>query len=252
MSFLLDALRKSERSGRQRAAPTIHSMEPSASERYERSEWLPLALLGGAAFVLMAWFGLQQFEIFQGGPGAAEPAAQQTAAVTPGASEPERASAAPAVSEPAADTRAANPPVARAVANAPRTPVEQLEVSPQSGGAAAGSGNASGAAARTGPGAGSAPATIPKDPAMAVAQPTVAPRQNHIDYWELPGNVRGQLPELKIKVLVYAELPDNRFILVNGSRLGEGEELQPGLRVEEIRRDGVIFSYQRYRFLVSS
>jgi general secretion pathway protein B len=77
----------------------------------------------------------------------------------------------------------------------------------------------------------------------------VSGRRNYIDFWELPDNVRSDLPEMRLSVMVYAEQPEDRFVLLNGQRLYEGDELQPGLVVSEVRRDGVIFSFRRYRFI---
>jgi general secretion pathway protein B len=71
-----------------------------------------------------------------------------------------------------------------------------------------------------------------------------------IGYWELPDAVRADIPEIKFSVLVYAANSADRFVLINGQRLEEGDTVQPGLEVREIRRDGVIFSYRLYRFLV--
>jgi general secretion pathway protein B len=58
------------------------------------------------------------------------------------------------------------------------------------------------------------------------------------------------MPELKINVLVYAEKPEDRFLLINGQRLVEKEELTDGIVLDEIRRDGAVFRYKKYRFLV--
>lgn len=71
-----------------------------------------------------------------------------------------------------------------------------------------------------------------------------------ISYWELPENVRKQLPEMSISVLVYAENPQDRFLLMDGRRLGHHDELQDGLRLREIRRDGAVMTFRKYRFLV--
>ena len=71
-----------------------------------------------------------------------------------------------------------------------------------------------------------------------------------ISYWELPDNVRADVPEIKFSVLVYATNPADRFVLINGERLNEGDSTQPGLVVEEIRLDGVVFSYRLYQFLI--
>ncbi len=71
-----------------------------------------------------------------------------------------------------------------------------------------------------------------------------------ISYWELPESVRSELPGLRVSVLVYANKPADRFILLNGKRQAEGDSYFPGLVVEEIRLDGVVFSYRLYRFLI--
>jgi general secretion pathway protein B len=84
-------------------------------------------------------------------------------------------------------------------------------------------------------------------PAKAAPEPRVA---EPISYWELPQSVREELPELHITVLVFAERPEDRFVLVGGQRMGERHDVGGGLVLEEIRRDGAIFSYRKYRFLV--
>jgi len=66
----------------------------------------------------------------------------------------------------------------------------------------------------------------------------------------LPDAIRADVPEITFSVLVYAADPADRFVLINGQRLGEGDSLKPGLVVKEIRRDGVVFSYRLYQFLV--
>ena len=79
----------------------------------------------------------------------------------------------------------------------------------------------------------------------------IAPHESEpIGYWELPQGVRDDLPELRITVLVYAEEPEDRFLLMGGKRLLENEEVEGGLVLEEIRRDGAVFKYRKYRFLV--
>ena len=71
-----------------------------------------------------------------------------------------------------------------------------------------------------------------------------------LSYWALPQSVRDGMPEIKITVMVYSDEPSDRFLLVNGLRLLEKEDLSAGVRLEEIRRDGAIFRYRNYRFLV--
>lgn len=71
-----------------------------------------------------------------------------------------------------------------------------------------------------------------------------------ISFWQVPQNLRDNMPEIRITVLVYAEQPEDRFLLVNGVRLVEKEELASGITLDEIRRDGAVFLYRNYRFLV--
>jgi hypothetical protein len=71
-----------------------------------------------------------------------------------------------------------------------------------------------------------------------------------IGYWDLPDAVRANVPEIKYSVLVYAKRQSDRFVLINGERLKEGDAVSPGLKVKKIRRDGIIFKYRLYEFLV--
>jgi hypothetical protein len=71
-----------------------------------------------------------------------------------------------------------------------------------------------------------------------------------ISFWQIPQALRDGLPEFRINVLVYAEKPEDRFLLINGQRLVEKDELADGVVLDEIRRDGAVFLYRNYRFLV--
>jgi general secretion pathway protein B len=80
-----------------------------------------------------------------------------------------------------------------------------------------------------------------------VTEPHVA---EPISYWELPQGIRDSLPEMHVSVLVYAERPQDRFVLVSGQRMVEKDVYEGSVILEEIRRDGAVFQYQNYRFLV--
>jgi general secretion pathway protein B len=73
-----------------------------------------------------------------------------------------------------------------------------------------------------------------------------------LSYWQMPQSLRDSMPPLHITVLVYAEKPSDRFLLINGERLHEKETLSDGLVLEEIQRDRAIFTYRNYRFQVKS
>ena len=65
---------------------------------------------------------------------------------------------------------------------------------------------------------------------------------------ELPADVRNSLPELKMSIHLYNAEPQARFAKINDRTLHEGESLVEGLKVEQIRPDGVVFGYQGLRF----
>jgi general secretion pathway protein B len=58
------------------------------------------------------------------------------------------------------------------------------------------------------------------------------------------------LPEMHLDVHVYATRPAERFVYVNMRKYHEGATLQEGPTLEHIRRDGVVLSYQGLRFIL--
>ena len=58
------------------------------------------------------------------------------------------------------------------------------------------------------------------------------------------------LPELHLDVHVYATKAAERFVYVNMHKYHEGARLQEGPTVEHIRRDGVVLNYQGLRFIL--
>jgi general secretion pathway protein B len=58
------------------------------------------------------------------------------------------------------------------------------------------------------------------------------------------------LPALVLNMHVYDPAPDSRFVLVNGRRLREGDELPDGMRVERITPSGVVLNARGRRFLL--
>jgi general secretion pathway protein B len=79
-------------------------------------------------------------------------------------------------------------------------------------------------------------------PAPASASGSGAP-----PYYELPFSVRKDLPALKLSMHVYAPEPAQRFIILNDSRMIEGNS-QDDLALKEIRPDGAVFEFKGQRF----
>jgi len=67
---------------------------------------------------------------------------------------------------------------------------------------------------------------------------------------DLPQPVLSNLPDLSLSLHLYNTEPSSRLISVKGKTLREGQELAPGLKLEEITRSGAVFSFEHYRFQV--
>jgi general secretion pathway protein B len=58
------------------------------------------------------------------------------------------------------------------------------------------------------------------------------------------------LPELRLDLHVYAANPQDRFALINMRKMHEGDTLKDGVRVEAITPDGVVMSHNGTKFLL--
>lgn len=258
MSILLDALKKSEEQRRLGQTPSIHSpgSEPPGNLNHGQ-QWIPLSLMAAGA-IAMAWIGWQQYRPPAGPEDGASPAQAQ---VQPqgeareeggreNAAEPELPEAAggPSAERPADAVVARRPGVSR------RTPVEGFQPEPESlqsvtivppTEAVDSPTRRPDASAATAPDLASTEGDA--EPRRSRAETHIA---EPISYWELPQGVRDGLPEMRITVLVYAERPEDRFVLIGGKRVVEKDEYDSGVVLDEIRRDGAVFQYRTYRFLV--
>lgn len=77
-------------------------------------------------------------------------------------------------------------------------------------------------------------------------------REEQVPLWrELPSDIRQSLPLVRIDVHVYAEQAADRFVLINLIKYREGEVLEEGPRVERITPEGLVLSYQGEQFRIN-
>lgn len=272
MSILLDALKKSEAQRRLGGKPSIHSaVDDSVSLHSQVISWLPPTMLILSA-VVIAWLGWAQYS--PPNDGETEPAAPMVS-TSPATEKPVTGQDATTVnvrtpveqfdaqqsarsvsdqgpgndreadedrrerlrqslqayeSEPARDVLAAVPKAVEGEPADDRQSPGSKEPQPDDWTRAESAPGLSGS---------------PKQPSRV--QPV---ESEPISYWQIPQGMREDLPELRITVLVYANDPEDRFVLINGQRVVEKEELIDGLVLDQIRRDGAVFKYRNYRFLV--
>jgi len=236
MSYILDALRKSDQLRQQNAAPTLLLGQATAAPARQPA---PLFLYGGLAFILLAagvaigWLRPWQAEPVASMPTTALP--QKSGPAPAFAPQPDKASkpapTAHTSAQPAAAPASARK-VAPAVASVPAPKPAVKRATPQ-------------------------PATSDVSRRAVVAAPagssdrsalSAAPVSNVTAMADLPLAIQQELPPMSISVHAYSSRPAERLVGINNRLLHEGDEAAPGLKLLEITPNGMILSYRGYNF----
>jgi general secretion pathway protein B len=238
MSFILDALKKSESDRQRQSGPALYEVKVAAP----RSQ-LPLWAIGLAALlavnlVIVAWALLRR---------PAHPKAPETSVV--------------ALTSPSAPPPVATPPAAPAAAPAAATTAPAASITapapvpaPAQGTMALGTPPA--------PANGPAPAVQPLSPDdyEPAAEPSAAApvtgfhvrrtTDAGVPLYSQAAASGAPLPELRLDLHVYAARPEERFVMINMKKLHEGDSLPEGVRVESITPEGAVLSHNGSRFLL--
>ena len=67
---------------------------------------------------------------------------------------------------------------------------------------------------------------------------------------DLPAGERAALPTLKVSMHVYAESPADRFMIIDGMRIGEGGRIGTHIVLVKIRNDGGVLDIDGHRVLL--
>ena len=223
MSFILDALKKSEAERQQKNTPGIASIPESGGKRTV-SKWVWII-----GVLLLANLAALAYIVLKPGPEDAPAGSRQAATAT----------------EPLDTATEAT------VTTRPEPPAEQATQ--------AASLSSSTVPADIVPGE---PTTRPANretepatqPASRKPEPEAAPLPTVADgpasFNELRAQGVLQLPDLHLDIHVYSGTPAERFVFVNMSKYTENSTLDEGPTVREITPDGVILDYLGTRFLL--
>ena len=88
------------------------------------------------------------------------------------------------------------------------------------------------------------PASVP-----APAAPPAATSDAPLRLADLSSEQRRQLPALKMSMHLWHSASAQRFVILDGERMGEGDRIGDAV-IEEITRDGVLLAWQGRRLLV--
>lgn len=260
MSFILDALKKSEAERRQGEVPRLQN-EPFSPPLRRRPVW-PLLLVSALTLngVVFGWWLLSREEqpvpaAVAGNSSPKKDAGDRTATAeqvrlpavvtaesvsspgdtaaavvqAPAASSPSRTTASALSSEPEVVTVVIEEPPVRPTVPAARPALAKT------------------AGKETQPRRKEAPAAAPAKPKIAAAAPAAA---SFPPVSELPGNVRSGLPRLDLQLHFFTSDPERRLVRLNGLNLRQGGSSGDGLSVVEITQDGVKLSYGGNRFFL--
>jgi general secretion pathway protein B len=239
MSFILDALKKSETDRQRQGGPALFEVKVAPP----RSALPPWAVAIAVLFV--ANLALIGYLLLRHSPAAASAVPPVTAA----------AAAAANASTPPATATTATPGAAPGSGAALSAPAAQSAAAPSltrgvpPGPALDANEDLPGAAGR---------ATSPDDyaPAAEAPPPGNSGRvKRGTDagvplYQQLATSPNSQLPQLRLDLHAYAERADDRWVMINMHKLHEGESLE-GVRVERITPDGAVLSWQGSQFLLT-
>lgn len=207
MSYILDALRKSEQERRQiEVGGQVLAPDHNAGGR---NAWLPWALATALVVnsALVGWLLLRN--------GAETSPAATVAAAEPVelAPQPEPPRTAPALADVVGKPQA--------MPTAAPTPAQ--------------------------------PAPQPVKPPVAAASAPVAaaPALMALPLSAMPADFQRAIPDINVSVHVFAEQPASRWVLVNGRRAHEGQEIAAGLKLERITPDGMVLQFRGQRFAIT-
>jgi general secretion pathway protein B len=237
MSFILDALKKSETDRQRQSAPALFEVKVAAPRRRFPLWAVGLVVLLAVNVVALAWLLLRD-------SGGANPVVTQAPAAAAPASGAPVTSPSGEVTVPATVTFQVNVPANAAPATLPAEPgvvapspapplAEEPLLSEQQ-------------------------TPVPPDYDARDYQPAITPEQAHATAAArragmLPSRdemlARGtQLPELRMDLHVYDNEPAKRFVFINMRKLREGESLPDGTRVDEITPSGARLTFQGKQF----
>lgn len=214
MSFILDALKKSESDRQRRDTPGIADV-PRAQAPVSGPRWLWVLgiLLAGNLVAIAAIFLWPD-----GQPPGGGATAERVATPAPArAAEPQPGPGVIAVPEP-------EPQPARATARQPETDTQTAAAGPEPA------------------------AAIPPPRPAAPARATVS--TGLPTFSEVRADGRVTLPDLHLDIHVYSEQPSSRFVFVNMNKYKEDGRLAEGPLVSEITPEGVVLEHMGTEFLL--
>lgn len=68
---------------------------------------------------------------------------------------------------------------------------------------------------------------------------------------EMAPEFRRSVPNLNINVFVYAKEPENRFVIIDMKKYRTGEETESGVKIKEIKKESMVLQYNNRTFQIN-
>ena len=236
MSFILDALKKSESDRQRQSGPALFEVKVAPP----RTGLPPWAI--AVAALLVVNLGIVMWMLWRH-PATRTPDTSAAAAALPGVGQPQPAGATTPAPAPPSVSLPAPPPSVSLPAPAAQPPVA-----------------APSPALLPKPGATNGAGDNPDDYVPAAdpaASPLLGNRVRHgtVDgvplYQDAAASPGTRIPQLRLDLHVFALRPQDRFVMINMHKLREGDSLPEGVRVDSITPEGAVLSYSGARFLLT-
>ncbi|MDR7099500.1 general secretion pathway protein B [Lysobacter niabensis] len=245
MSLILEALRRSEAERRRGQTPDLLSdatpvAPTAATATRHRNASIAVAAAALATLLLLAWWLRPALVEPATSPTASEPTVP--AVVSPPASLPlqPRASAPVTTAATGAVTMASAAPLAPPPVASPRPrPPSAVAATPNNPEPAS-------VAAAVVPAPLQAPTRVVSEPPATTAQPSFTSPDLPLRLSDLSSDERQQLPALKVSMHMWAPDAADRFAIIDGTRVNQGDRLGEAT-VESIQNDGVILTWRGRR-----
>jgi general secretion pathway protein B len=238
MSYILDALRKSDQQRQRGAAPmTLTAAAPVVAPRQPAiSSNVLLAVVLVGAGIVIGWLRPWQPAVPAPEPSAAKPLASspRLALPEPLPGVPEKAEKPEPPLHNSTSAGQSPSPSGSSTINQAAPALARTETSPQPPQAVTGEPKKA--------------ATPLPDKPMVTDLADAGRTQGVRALSELPAAIQQEIPRLSVSLHVYAKEPKDCLVMINDKLLRQGELLVPGLRLEQVTPDGVIISYKGYRF----
>jgi len=218
MSYILDALKKSEQDRGHGSIPDVQTVHSSSlNYRSEKKTYWPFILI---VAVLLNLFAIIYFIVSKENPAEIETTVQKTSVTDHTNTENNVASdeaekaviSTTEINMDNINTETIQTPVDEAAATATDKTIQRTEKS--------------------------------KTTSADTGRQPISNKTNIIEFYDLPDSIKQELPSFIISAHVYSTNPAQRSIVINNNFMEEGEYILDGLILYEITPDGAIFNYQ--------